>query len=237
MNSNFTLYIVIFLFAVGTLFFYRFVKSQYKSRGDATKRKELSIQLHRLRDTNDLVAGAKKLPFSKALFTCLYQRQLLTLNTLYTLEPENTKLVNKIEYVKDKLRHIESSTSFAGNNRFESPENEMEAIGLLKVIKKLRVIIRAGYNKGQINEHSYVYENTRLESYQMRITIENLIKRIDYAIKHEQTVMAKELLKKGLSYLNSKSGTHPLDTIVELTEKLKVIENSLVNDESLDFIE
>ncbi len=231
MDLDLTGYIITFLSGVGALFVFLQIRTMYRARIEAVRKKEMAIQLHKLRDTNELLTSAKKLPFSKALFTCLYHRLLETLTTLCDLEPENTKLASRTEYVRDKIKLIESSTSSAAKNNFQIPANEVEAIGLLKVVKKLRVVIRTGHAKGQINDHSLVNENSRLENYQTRIIIGNLIKRTNYAIEKDQTVIANELLRKGLNYLNSRAGTHSMDTIVELVEELEKLKRKLTDED------
>ena len=231
MDLDFTGYIVTFLSGLGALFVFLQVRALYRARVEAARKKEMAIQLHKLRDTNDLLVGAKKFPFSKELFTCLYHRLLTTLTALQELEPENKKVASRAEYVKDKLKLLETTSSSVDKKRFNVPSNEIEAVELLKLIKKFRVVVRTAHTKGQINSHGFVYENTRLDSFQTRIIIGNLIKRTNYTIERNKTGIAKELIRKGITYLNSKSGTHSIDTVVELVEQLEMIERKLTGED------
>ena len=230
MDLNLTGYIVAFLSGLGALFIFLQARALYKARQEAKRKKEMAIQLHKLRNVNELLAGSKKLPFSKELLMCLYSRLLTTLTALQELEPDNSKVVSRIEFVKNKMGLLKTASIAVDKKGFEVPANEIEAIELLKLIKKFRVIIRNGHKNGQLNTHSFVYENARLESYLTHIIIGNLIKRTNYAIERNKTGIAKELLKKGINYLNSRSGSHSIDTVVELVEKLEKMQRQLTGE-------
>lgn len=231
MNLDFTGYIVTFLSGVGALFLFLQIRSQYRARVDATRRKEKAKLLHNLRVIKELLSTAQKLPFSQALSICLYRRLLTILTELVEFEPENTKLAGKIEYVQNKISLIEGGSSPVSNISFAVPENELEAIELLKVLKKLRVVVRSGHAKRQINTNMFVHENARLDNYQTQLIIGNLVKRVNYAMERRQTVIAKELLKKGIHYLHSRSGSHSMETVVKLIEQLEMMERKLTGED------
>jgi hypothetical protein len=231
MNLDLTGYIVTFLSGVGALFLFLQIRAQYRARVDATRRKEKAKLLHSLRVIKELLSTAQKLPFSKALSICLYRRLLSILTELVELEPENTKLASKIEFVQNKISLIEGGSSPVNNVSFAVPENELEAIELLKALKKLRVVVRSGHAKRQINTNMFVHENARLDNYQTQLIIGNLVKRVNYAMERKQSVIAKELLKKGIHYLHSRSGSHSMETVVKLIEQLEMMERKLSGEE------
>ncbi|PWI34387.1 hypothetical protein DI392_04555 [Vibrio albus] len=233
MNLDFTGYVVTFLSGVGALFLFLQVRAQYRARVDATRRKEKAKLLHNLRVIKELLSAAQKLPFSKPLFICLYRRLLTILTDLVEFEPDNTKLISKIEYVQNKISLIEGGSSPVSKSSFEVPGNELEAIELLKSLKKLRVVVRNGHSKRQINTNMFVHENARLDNYQTRIIIGNLIKRVNYAIERKQMVIAKELLKKGIHYLHARSSSHSMETVVKLIEQLEMMERKLSGEDEL----
>lgn len=47
---------------------------------------------------------------------------------------------------------------------------------MLKLVKRLRDTVRNEHNKGRLDTQTYVSENARLETIQIRINIENVIK-------------------------------------------------------------
>jgi hypothetical protein len=235
MNLDLVGYFITFASGIGALLVFLQLRSMYNTRQDAKKKKEMAVLLSKLRNTKELLAGAKRFPFSRVLYTCLYHRQLSVLDAIQVLEPDNVKLNSRAEYLREQLRLFNTSSTFNEKQSFDVPTNELEAIELIKLIKKFRSIIRTSRSSGVINGTSAVYESTRLDAFQTRITIGNLIKRANYAIEHGQTEMARGLVRRGKSYLNSKSGTQSIDTVVRLNEQLEELDNKL--SEELEFHE
>lgn len=62
--------------------------------------------------------------------------------------------------------------------------------------------------RGAWDTQAYVNENGRLESMQIRINIENVIKRANDAISRGQSGTALQLLRKGIDALSSKSDSY-----------------------------
>jgi hypothetical protein len=79
---------------------------------------------------------------------------------------------------------------------------------MLKLVKRLRDTIRSEHNKGRFDTQAFVIENARLETIQIRINIENVIKRANDAMTRGQPGTAIQLLKKGIDVLSTKNDTY-----------------------------
>ncbi|MCE7631265.1 DNA repair protein, partial [Vibrio fluvialis] len=91
---------------------------------------------------------------------------------------------------------------------FKVPSSDKQAIMMLKLVKRLRDTIRSEHNKGRFDTQAYVTENARLETIQIRINIENVIKRSNDAIVRGQPGTAVQLLRKGLEVLSTKNDSY-----------------------------
>ncbi|MDG3085731.1 hypothetical protein P7F88_06295 [Vibrio hannami] len=227
MNLDLIGYIITFASGIASLFIFLRLRTMYINRQEAQKKKELAILFSKLRSSNELLNGAKKLPFSKTLYFCLYQRQLHILDSILTLDPDNSPFANRAEYLREQIQLLKSSSSYADTSSFEAPSNEMQAIELIKLIKQFRVIIRTVRIKKIINITEFMHENTRLNNLQTQIVIGNLTKRANYALELDQKDLATELVRKGISYLESKSGIDSASTIAPLLEQLEALEEQL----------
>ncbi|MEF1186092.1 DNA repair protein, partial [Vibrio sinaloensis] len=79
---------------------------------------------------------------------------------------------------------------------------------MLKLVKRLRDTIRSEHNKGRFETQAYVEENARLETIQIRINIENVIKRANDSIVRGQPGTAVQLLRKGIDALSTKNDNY-----------------------------
>ena len=94
---------------------------------------------------------------------------------------------------------------------------------MLKWVKSLRDTISSESNKGRFETQAYVAENARLETIQIRINIENVIKRSNDAIVRGQPGTAIQLLKKGLDALSTKNDSYS----TQAREKLQTMYDEL----------
>jgi len=83
--------------------------------------------------------------------------------------------------------------------------------------------IRNEHNKGRFDTQAYVEENARLETMQIRINIENVIKRAHDSIARGQAGTAVQLLRKGIDVLSTKNDAYS----VQAKEKLETMLNEV----------
>jgi hypothetical protein len=108
---------------------------------------------------------------------------------------------SQIQQLKDNYQGGETAS-------FKVPSSDKQAIIMLKLVKRLRETIRSEHNKDRFDTQGYFAENARLEQIQVRINIENVIKRANDSVLRGQAGTAKQLLKKGLYALASKNDSY-----------------------------
>ena len=95
---------------------------------------------------------------------------------------------------------------------------------MLKLVKRLRDTIRSEHNKGRFETQAYVAENARLETIQIRINIENVIKRANDSIARGQPGTAIQLLRKGIDALTTKNDPYSNQAREKLQEMLNELD-------------
>lgn len=180
---------------------------QSKMKSDVAKKQEIAKYVAIIDATEDLIGNAHHIPFSKSLLICLNNRILEALQNMYELDPKNKSLSQRIADVKNQVDSLRQS----GDNdstTFKSPTNDKQAIVMLKLVKRLRDTIRSEHNKGRFDTQGYVAENARLEGIQIRINIENVVKRANESMSKGQPGTAIQLLKKGIDVLTPKNDAY-----------------------------
>ncbi|QXO19113.1 MULTISPECIES: DNA repair protein [Vibrio] len=196
---------------------------QYKVKVETAKKQESSRYLTIIDATEDLIGNAHHLPYSKELLVCLNNRILDALQNMYELDPKNKQLAQRIENMKEQINNLQQNHSGSESTTFKVPSSDKQAIVMLKLVKRLRDTIRSEHNKGRFETQAYVAENARLETIQIRINIENVIKRANDSIVRGQPGTAVQLLRKGLDVLSSKSDSYS----VQAREKLQTMYDDL----------
>ncbi|PJC87636.1 DNA repair protein [Vibrio sp. HA2012] len=193
---------------------------QYKTRIETMKKQEASRFLAIIDATEDLIGNAHHLPFSLDLLVCLNQRILDALESMLELDPKNRQLAQRVENMKMQIQQLKESYTGGESTTFKVPSSDKQAIIMLKLVKRLRDTIRSEHNKGRFNTQAYVTENARLETIQIRINIENVIKRANEAVVRNQVGTARQLLKKGIDVLSSKNDAYSIQAKDKLTSML-----------------
>ncbi|CSC31883.1 DNA repair ATPase [Vibrio cholerae] len=127
---------------------------------------------------------------------------------MYDLDPKNKQLAQRIENMKGQINHLQNNHPGGESTSFKVPSSDKQAIIMLKLVKRLRDTIRSEHNKGRFETQAYVAENARLETIQIRINIENVIKRANDSILRGQPGTAIQLLRKGIDVLSSKNDSY-----------------------------
>lgn len=197
---------------------------QYKLRADSAKKQESARYVAIIDATEELIGSAHHIPFSKSLLLCLHSRILDCLQNMQALDPKNKQLDARIKDITNQITSIKSNPSNAESTPFNTPTNDKQAIVMLKLVKRLRETIRSEHNKGRFDTQSFIAENTRLESMQIRINIENVIKRANESIQRGQPGTAVQLLKKGIDVLNTKNDAYSIQAKEKLQTMLDELE-------------
>ncbi|MCA0936989.1 DNA repair protein [Vibrio alginolyticus] len=193
---------------------------QYKVKLETTKRQEAARYVSLIDGTEDLIGHAHNIPFSKELLLCLNNRILDALQNMQQLDPKNKQLAQRIENLKQQIVQLKDSEQVGESTTFKMPSSDKQAIAMLKLVKRLRDTIRNEHNKGRLDTQTYVTENARLETMQIRINIENVIKRAKDSISRGQPGTALQLLRKGIDALSTKSDAYSIQAKKNLEEML-----------------
>ena len=181
---------------------------QYKVKAETAKKQESSRYLQIIDATEELIGHAHHLPYSKELLVCLNNRILDALQNMHDLDPKNKQLAQRVDNVKSQITQLEENHKGGESTAFKVPSNDKPAIMMLMLVKCLRDTIRSEHNKGRFETQAYVAENARLETIQIRINIENVIKRANDSIVRGQPGTAIQLLRKGIDALSTKNDNY-----------------------------
>ncbi len=193
---------------------------QYKVKVETAKRQESARFVSLIDGTEDLIGHAHHIPFSRDLLLCLNIRILDALQNMQQLDPKNKQLAQRIENLKQQIVQLKDSEQISESTTFKLPNSDKQAIAMLKLVKRLRDTIRNEHNKGRLDTQTYVMENARLETMQIRINIENVIKRASDSISRGQPGTALQLLRKGIDALSTKSDAYSIQAKQKLEEML-----------------
>ncbi len=183
---------------------------QYKLKMEATRRQESARYVAIIDATEELIGGASHIPFSKELILCLNHRILDSLTQMLDLDPKNKHLAQRVEGAQQQIQTLSETYQSSDAVTFKVPSSDKQAIVMLKLVKRLRDTIRTEHNKGKIDTQSYMVENARLETIQIRINIENVVKRANESVTKGQYGTALQLLKKGIDALSTKNDNYSI---------------------------
>lgn len=181
---------------------------QYRVKVESAKKQESSRYVAIIDATEDLIGNAHHLPFSKELLVCLNNRILDALQSMYDLDPKNKQLAQRIENMKGQINHLQNNHPGGESTSFKVPSSDKQAIIMLKLVKRLRDTIRSEHNKGRFETQAYVAENARLETIQIRINIENVIKRANDSILRGNPALQSSYYVKGLMFCPQKNDSY-----------------------------
>ncbi|GAA03760.1 hypothetical protein [Photobacterium leiognathi] len=204
---------------------------QYRQRIEAIKQQELAKHIAIIDTTEELIGNAHHLPYSKELLVCLNQRIVDALQQMSEASPNDRSLTQRIKNVTEQIAHLESSYNNADTTPFKVPSTDKQAIGMLQLVKRLKTVIKNEHSKGRMGTQAFVNENARLESIQLRINIENVVKRANEARIKGQIGTAKQLLKKGIDVLSAKNDNYAN----QAREKLQLMLDEIDNKQSMNY--
>ncbi len=115
---------------------------------------------------------------------------------MYEIDDSDKSIKQRINATQAQIDQIKQSYSNRESTSFKVPDNDRQAISMLKLVKRLRSVVKAEHSKGRLATQAFVAENARLEQMQLKINIENVIKRANDAKNKGQMGTAQQLLKK-----------------------------------------
>ncbi|PKF63832.1 DNA repair ATPase [Psychromonas sp. psych-6C06] len=196
----------IILSLVGLLLFvligYNIVQ-QYKQKIEAERRVAVSKQRAVISEVDELLLNATRMPFSKSLLLILQNRIRNALIIMKTSMPNNAAIRDHLKNTDAQIQQVRTNYTPPDESVFRTPENDKEALALLQVTKKIRAVLRSEHAKGKITTEIFVAEDRRLEIMQLKINIENGLKRILDAKLAKQFGSANQMINKLIAILNN----------------------------------
>ncbi|ATG74106.1 DNA repair ATPase [Zobellella denitrificans] len=210
------------LIAIGALLFlvilYNVIQ-QYRQKQETEKRTLMLKHKHQINETDELLLSASQLPYSKTLMLVLYGRILGSLQAMQQQDPDNPQIKGRIAGVEQQFQHLRDHYQMESEG-IKTPESDQQAIHMLQIVKRLRMVLRAEHNKGKLGTQHFVLEDRRLELIQLKINLTNLIKRARSAFDNREINMARQMLEKGVKAVSM---------IPDKDEQLKRMEEALRN--------
>lgn len=175
---------------------------QYKQKIDTEKRVAINKQRAIISEVEELLLNATRMPFSKSLLLIMQQRIRNALMMILKSTPDSSQVREHLQNTDAQIQQVRSNYTPPAESGFRTPENDKETLALLQVTKKIRAVLRSEHAKGKINTEIFVAENHRLEIMQLKINLENSLKRIMSAKLSKQFGSANQMLNKLLDILN-----------------------------------
>ncbi|WP_019614478.1 hypothetical protein [Psychromonas ossibalaenae] len=176
---------------------------QYKQKIEAEKRIAISKQRAVITEVDELLLNATRMPFSKSLLLILQHRIRNALLLMIQSSPNSVPIRDHLKNTDAQIQQVRNNYTPPDESIFRAPENDKEALQLLQVTKKIRAVLRSEHAKGKINTEIFVAEDHRLEIMQLKINLENGIKRIFEAKLAKQFGSANQMINKLLKILVS----------------------------------
>ena len=204
---------------------------QHKEKQEAEKRVKVAKQKAIIDESEELILNLTHLPASPILVKILNQRSLNAAKAMQELMPTVKGIKNRIN---DLSTRLEAAKELASNqnsdDNFRLPDNEQQILAILQCIKKLRATLKSEQSKGVLDAQTFSKEDQRLDTMQLKINIESLVKRGNQAYSKEMLGSARQYFEKALQSLaNSPIKTDYITTkqaeisgqLAEITEALK----------------
>jgi len=209
------------------------IVQQYKQKLDAESRLAMSKQRAVISEVDELLLNATRMPFSKSLLLILQNRIRNALILILKKSPNNGAVRDHLKNTDAQIQQVRTNYTPPDESVFRTPENDKEALALLQVTKKIRAVLRSEHAKGKINTPVFVAEDRRLEIMQLKINIENGVKRIVEAKQSDQFGSANQMINKLVAVLDKITDKDAYlekkqEQLISIKEEIKshLVENS-----------
>ncbi len=179
------------------------IVQQYRQKLEADERLAVSKQRAVISEVDELLLNATRMPFSKSLLLILQNRIRNALLIMLKTSSKNATIRDHLKNTEMQIQQVREHYTPPNESIFRAPGNDREALVLLQVTRKIRAVIRSEHAKGKINTQAFVAEDRSLEIMQLKINIENGVKRILSAKQSKQYGSANQMINKLLKVLQS----------------------------------
>lgn len=184
---------------------------QHKARELTLKKQEIAKQKSIIAITEEVIDFSRIIPFNQKLFLCMHVRILDSVKIILATDPKNNEFKGQNIGRSNIIEELKRQENMKESCSFRVPRNDKQAIGMLKIIKRIKDIVRSEHNKGRFPSHYYAEEMERLDFLQMKINIENAMQRSKEAIATGQYGTALQLLRKSIQTLSPRSDDYSIN--------------------------
>lgn len=195
---------------------------QHKEKIEKEKRAKANKQKAIINETEELMLHMGNLPSSPNLASILNNRSLNAAKALKQITPDAKGVDAKIQELDSRYK---ASKELAANNteqdnQFTLPDNDQQLVQILQAIKKLRATLKSEQTKGAIDAQAFLAEDKKLNTLQLKINVESLIKRGRQAYGNEMIGSARQYLEKALQSVID----HPVQSDYKTQKKNEIEE-------------
>lgn len=213
--------------------------AQQKERKRLEDRKEIARCRNQIDITQDLLQNIQHIPHTTVLLYCLQKNIERALEEILMVDSGNKIYSGDLLEIQAKINelNLEDTQVF---NKLNVPKADKAAIAMLKLVKASKGMVRRGFSRGNINNDLFSTEMRRLEEIEVRINIENISSKIMLSIKSGHMGTAIQLLKKGISLLESKDDAYSESALAKMKDKLESLtsatkrKNDAARDEAIE---
>lgn len=204
---------------------------QHKEKLEADKRAKAAVQKAIIDETEELILNMAHLPPNPGVVEVLNRRCLNAAKSMQQIMPEVKGIRNRVQELESRLEASKDLANNAKEENFVLPDNEQTLVAILQCIKKLRVVLKSEQSKGALDAQTFMQEDLKLDSMQLKINIESLTKRGNQAYSKEMLGSARQYFEKALQTLSSTTNSSEYVRIKkeEIEDRLHEITSQLKN--------
>lgn len=232
----FTIVVVLIVFLVIAVVVFNGIQ-QHKEKLEAEKRAKLAKQKAIIDESEELLMAISILPPSINVNKILQKRSLNAVKNMVDIAPESREYKKRATEFETRLNATnEQAQSPLADDTFILPDNDQQLVQILQCIKKLRIVLKSEQAKGQLSSNEFMQEDVRLESYQLKINVESLIKRGNAAQSKDMVGSARQYYEKALKVVSDhpRRSDYLMQKKAELEGILEEITNALKSSNAED---
>ena len=211
---------------------------QHKEKIEQEKRARVAKQKAIIDETEELILNLALLPDNPVVVTILNARSLNAAKQIQEIMPEMKNISSRTQELESRLKvsqdALKSHTPREEN--FMLPDNEQQLVQILQCIKKLRVVLKSEQAKGALDSQIFVKQDAILDTMQLKINIESLLKRGNAASSKEMLGSARQYFEKALQTISNHATTneYTVSKKEEIEDRLEQITNELKSTNAKD---
>ncbi|WP_448211154.1 hypothetical protein [Colwellia sp. MEBiC06753] len=210
---------------------------QHKEKVEAEKRALVAKQKAIIDETEELILNLAMLPENPVIIEVLNRRCLNAAREMAKIMPGIAGLKSRIQELESRLKaSAELAQTTPPEQNFILPDNEQQLVQILQCIKKLRAMLKSEQAKGALDAQAFMQLDLRLDSMQVKINIESLLKRGQMAHSKDMLGSARQYYEKALSTIDNTTNQNEYTQTrkAEISELLEQISSELKNTNARD---